>query len=181
LKKVAHALPVVSLTFILLLALAPGTCPAAIVGGNGEPVQFSDGENVDDLLWIPIVFLDGKASLGPFDSQDTLYFAVDLNQNYSIGVGDLFSFNSDDATFFNFRRNNSELIEVRWKNSPFYKIQLTPTGQSIEVLYWTNVCPLDLYYSVVPEQPSAVPIPGTLYLLGSGLITLIGIRRRQKR
>jgi len=180
LKKFAYASSVVSLMFMLLITLVPGTCPAATVGGNGEPVQFTDGKSGDDLLWNPIVFLDGKARLGPFDSGDTLYFAVDLNQNYTIGVGDLFSFNSDDATFFNFSRNNLEMVEIRWKNSPFYKIELIPTGQTIELLYWTYVCPLDLYYSVVPEQPSAVPIPGTLYLLGSGLIALIGIRKRRK-
>ena len=30
-------------------------------------------------------------------------------------------------------------------------------------------------------NPNAVPIPGAVWLLGSGLIGLIGIRRRSKR
>jgi hypothetical protein len=181
-KKVAFISLVLCLTCMLLAASAPGTCLAAIVGGNGEPVQFPDGGSADTLLWNPIVFMEGKAVLGPFDSEDTIYFSVDLNQNHSIGAGDLFSFNSDDVAFFNFNRNNLEFIELRWKNSPSYKIQLIPMEQNVEVLYWTSyACPLNVYYSVVPEQSGAVPIPGALYLLSSGLIALIGMRRKQRR
>jgi hypothetical protein len=178
-KKAAHFLILFVATLLSMVTMAPGNCLAATIGGNGEPVQFDDGTDTGDLLWIPIIFMDGKAILGPFNSQDTIYFALDFNQNYTIGPGDLFSFNSDDATFSPLIKNNPGFVEIRWRDSPFYKIQALPVGKTIEVLYWTYGCPLDLYYGV-EKSPEVVPIPASIYLLGSGLIGLIGFRMKRK-
>lgn len=170
-SKISYFLTACLAAVLIVLGFARVNCSAAIIGGNGESIQLNDGTEVGDNFWIPVSFLDGKATLGPFSEQDVIYFAVDFNQNHRIGIGDLFSFNSEDAIFSS---SKNKFIEISWRDSPFYQIQVLPIGKAIEVLYWTYGCPLDLYYRV-EDPPEAVPIPATFYLFGSGLIGLIGI------
>ena len=177
-KKIALFLAACLAALLIVFNTAHMNCLAATIGGNGESLQLADGTDVGDIVWIPITFSDGKANLGPFNGQDTIHFALDFNQNHQIGAGDLFSFDSNDAIISSLGKDNQGIVEISWRNSSIYTFQVMPMGKVIEVLYWTYGCPLGLYYGV-EKPPEAVPIPAAVYLLGSGLIGLIGFRMKR--
>ena len=66
-----------------------------------------------------------------------------------------------------------------------YSLQLSGTGTVYEDFTWLDEPdysnPRDATFSAVNSGQSFVPIPGAVWLLGSGLIAMVGLKRRFKK
>lgn len=60
-----------------------------------------------------------------------------------------------------------------------YSLQLTGSGFCYEDFTWSG--PMANTFGSMNTGQSAVPIPGAVWLLGSGLIGIVGIRRRYRK
>jgi hypothetical protein len=106
---------------------------------------------------------------------DVISFAVDVNNDSNIDINDLFSYDSSDATlsFSNpLSANLSQTPTV--KDDYFRSVNIAwnglASGFKLDILGTTSVA----------DGYRAVPIPGSLLLLGSGVFGIIMFRGRRK-
>ena len=156
----------------------------AAINGSGSSIMLVDSGDADTTVtvnitdmgssdslffrtdgggWNLVSFANSSAILNPFPGGTLMDFGVDINGG-GMGSGDLFSYNGADASLLydNALEDYYKIVTISWTGlSPFKIDVLSAAGPNVDGF-------------------KPVPIPSALWLIGSGLIALVGIRSRRK-
>jgi len=99
------------------------------------------------------------------------YFKLDTNNHDSGEIINIFYFDDSTNETFSYGSYSGNEISVNLVkaliNDGNLSVKITVTGGSVEIQYPTLIL-----------STRAIPIPGAVWLLGSGLIGIVGIRRK---
>jgi hypothetical protein len=134
-------------------------------------------------------YANSAAAIGSFRIGN--FVSPEYNANWRIdGLGDKapdsatrFSGAMDSFLNFNFNAYSTSPAEglLPGQSSYFMLLDTTATGYAKTAIFdLTNMAQNPISGQFAAYSPSAVPVPAAVWLLGSGLIGLMGIARRRK-
>ena len=135
---------------------------------------FDTGLDNDYAVYNPTVTGDGLFVGDP--NGPGQHVAVDLGAQTTVNVGAIPYYLGDVA----FSTTDSAMYGIEWEgNGMFglYKIMVNPDGTPGNSLMLGD---MGIEVKGLAYAPSPVPIPGAVWLLGSGLAGLVSIRRKKK-
>ncbi|CCH50118.1 hypothetical protein [Pseudodesulfovibrio piezophilus] len=160
-----------AIRFILFAAVLsfPGIASAALWADSGTYSPFSDGEtyavlgsDVGSLAPGTYEFSITYTTLGTWDSESDPEDSMILSA-FSDGYSKYFAEAASDMSF---------------SNTYTKTLIFTLTSVLNGIFVQSDVTGIDEKWEFVSASINATPVPGAFWLLGSGLLGLIGLRRR---
>ena len=128
----------------------------------------------DDSSFFEFMFQDGFSGI----NVDVDAFSIYLNQYPVAGGG---SANSWVVTISDLDFSDGAVLANIIVNSTIPGLSTSFTADSVTLSYGGGTLPCNGFDANIELQTRAVPLPGAVWLLGSGLLGLAGVRKRFKR
>jgi hypothetical protein len=186
--KMFKKMIVVAAMALLAICAQVGTASAALVNGGFETGDFT-GWSIDSVSNWALVMDSGSkegtyhAELGTYGSVGTLSqtFSTTAGQAYSVKywlANDLSGDNSFQALWNNSAIQATALTNVNAFGYREYLFTATANSDSSTIAFNFLNEPSVFHLDNVDVTPT--PIPAAFWMLGSGLLGLAGVRRKQK-
>lgn len=149
-----------------------------VPGGISTSLSFTIGglsAGLNDYGQISYIYENyNDPPYGDWDFQETLQY----------NLSDSKSRVTDEYDFLDYNFVGDGIIQRKIKVSTYNAVIGLDFPDQVSTPIGDNYFDWDISYSVIydytPTNPSPVPVPGAVWLLGSGLIGLIGMARRKK-
>jgi hypothetical protein len=152
----------ISFVFIIVLALLiAGERSTQAVAPPWPPVADAGGPY--SIVWGDDIILDGSGSYDPNPPQ---YMRFILKWEWDL---------DNDGVFDDALGAQPTLTQVDYES--FWDVGVNDIGLKVT----NNVRPPDIDIDFTTVEISPIPIPGAIWLLGSGLIGLVGLRKKLRR